>query len=217
MKTWICLYTLLCSCSVIAQDNIEAAIEITAELTFNMLDEAGKRYSSSTIDFAYEISSASFCNLYISADDDYFNSYLGELNILMTQQRNILPYFQIKSLYLDENSQYWLTNIKQVSYTIGPLTIDQNTWHQKTVKGTYLLFSPSLEQGQLAFHQISMGRPLTIELFREKPPMEVTITVAPITAKVANLIRRCMALLDENADNIGQTSMINKNDKQQTR
>jgi hypothetical protein len=59
-----------------------------------------------------------------------------------------------------------------------------------------MLFSPSLDLGQLAFHHITMGQPLKVELTKQGEPSKVTINVPPLSAKIASFARKCLKLID---------------------
>jgi len=65
-----------------------------------------------------------------------------------------------------------------------------------------MLSSPNLAIGQLAFHHITMGQPLKVEITKQGEPFKVTINVPPLSAKVASFARKCMKLIDESTPGI---------------
>ncbi|AZQ82690.1 hypothetical protein EKO29_00595 [Colwellia sp. Arc7-635] len=199
MKVWISLAALLSVFTVLAENTPPSSIEITGKFQFKMVDGNGQMQLGDYIKSASDITSSSACLLNFSADDDFYNSYSGGLNIVTEDNSNIIPYFQIESQYIDGNSRYWTKKIKQVTYRIGTYKISDESWSQETIKGNHFLFAPSIEQGQLAFHELSMGQPLLIEMTREELPKNITIIVPPLSSKVASFVRKCFKLMDENA------------------
>ena len=59
-----------------------------------------------------------------------------------------------------------------------------------------MLLSPTLGVGRLAFHHITMGQPLKVELTKQGKPSQVSINVSPLTEKVASFARKCLKLTD---------------------
>lgn len=178
-----------------ADENIPDSIELEGKFKFSMRDDSGQSHFESYIESPSELTSASTCTIQITADDDYYNTYPVEIN-LFTVDGEIVPFIQAKSLYIDENSRYWNKTIHSASLSIADFIADDKTWNQDTIKGNYMLFSPSLDIGQLAFHHITLGQPLKIELTKQGKPSQVTINVPPLTAKVASFARKCLKLID---------------------
>ena len=79
---------------------------------------------------------------------------------------------------------------------MADIKASEKTWHKDSIKGNYMLLSPNLDTGQLAFHHITMGQPLKIELTKQGKPSQVTINVPPLTSKVASFARKCLKLMD---------------------
>jgi len=201
LKAWISLAALFSVFTVFAENTPPSSIEITGKFQFKVVDGNGQMQLGDYIKSASDITSSSACLLDFSADDDFYNSYSGGLNIVTEDNGNILPYFQIKSQYIDESSRYWTKKIKQANYTVGTYKVSDESWSQETIKGNHFLFAPSIEQGQLAFHELSMGQPLFIEMTREELPKNVTIKVPPLSSKVASFVRKCFKLMDEVNEN----------------
>ena len=178
-----------------ADDVIPEHVELEGKFQFNMRDSEKKLHLGSYIKSPSELISASACTLQITADDDYYNTYPIELN-LYTVNGEVIPFIQAKSMYIDENSRYWNKTIQSASFSVADLIVNDKTWHQDTIKGNYMLFSPSLDLGQLAFHHITMGQPLKIELTKQGEPSKVTINVPPLSAKIASFARKCLKLID---------------------
>jgi len=199
LNRWISLVALLTVFTVFAENMPPNSINITGKIQFKMIDGNGQMQLGDYIKSASNMTSSSACLLDFSAYDDFYNSYSGGLNIVMEDNGNIIPYFQIKSQYIDENSRYRIKKIKQASYSLGTYKVSNESWSQEIINGSHFLFAPSLEQGQLAFHELSMGQPLFIEMTREEQPKKVSIKVDPLSSKVASLVRRCIKLMDENA------------------
>ena len=178
-----------------AEDTIPEHVELEGKFQFNMRDSANELHLGRYIKSSSELVSASACTLQITADDDFYNTYPIELN-LYTVDGEVIPFIQIKSMYVDENSRYWNKTIQTASFYVADLVANDKTWHQDTIKGNYMLFSPNLDAGQLAFHHITMGQPLKIELTKQGEPSKVTINVPPLTAKIASFARKCLKLID---------------------
>lgn len=197
MKSWISLAALFFVFTVFAENSPPSSIVITGKLQFKMVDSNGRVKLGNYIKSPSDITSSTACMLDFSADDDFYNSYSGGLNIVTEDNGNILPYFQIKSQYIDENSRYWTEKIKQATYTIGTYKVSDESWSQETISGNHFLFAPSLEKGQLAFHELSMGQPLLINITREELPKSVTINIPPLSSKITSFVRECIKLMDE--------------------
>jgi hypothetical protein len=179
-----------------ADDNIPEHVEIKGKFLFNMRDSSGELQLGSYIESPSELVSASLCTLKITADDDYYNTYPIELNLNVIDGQ-IVSFIHVKSMYIDESSRYWNKTILDFSFSVADLIANNETWLQDTIKGNYLLVSPNLDSGQLAFHHLTMGQPLIIELTKQGKPSQVTINVPPLSAKLASVARKCMKLIDE--------------------
>lgn len=196
MKFCVFLFFSLTAFVTNADEVIPAHVELEGKFQFNMIDSDKELHLGNFIKSTSELISASACTLKITADDDYYNTYPIELNLYMVDGE-VITFFQVKSMYIDENSRYWNKTIQTASFSVADVIANDKTWHQYTIKGNYMLFSPSLDVGQLAYHHITMGQPLNIELTKQGEPSKVTIDVQPLTAKVASFARKCLKLIDE--------------------
>ncbi len=178
-----------------AEETIPEHVEIEGKFKFNMRDSSGQLHFDSYIKSPSELVSASACTLQVTADDDYYNTYPIEIN-LFTVDGEVVPFIQAKAMYIDENSRYWNKTIQSASFSVADIKATEKTWHKDSIKGNYMLLSPNLDAGQLAFHHITMGQPLKIELTKQGKPSQVTINVPPLTAKVASFARKCLKLMD---------------------
>lgn len=180
---------------VSAEEVIPEHVELEGQFKFNMRDSSGKLYFDNYIQSPSELQSASTCTLQVTADDDYYNTYPIEVNLFIIEGE-VVPFIQAKAMYIDENSRYWNKVIQSASFSVADIIANEKTWQKDTIKGNYMLLSPSLGAGQLAFHHITMGHPFKIELTKQGKPSQVTINVPPLTAKVASFARKCLKLID---------------------
>jgi hypothetical protein len=178
-----------------AEETPPEYVELEGKFKFNMRDSSGKLHFDSYIKSPSELVSASACTLQVTADDDYYNTYPIEIN-LFTVKGEVVPFIQAKALYIDENSRYWNKEIQSASFSVADIKVSEKTWHKDSIKGNYMLLSPNLDVGQLAFHHITMGQPLKVELTKQGKPSQVTINVPPLTAEVASFARKCLKLID---------------------
>lgn len=195
MKLGAILILSLTAFVISAEESIPDHVELDGKFKFNMRDSSGQLHFDSYIKSPSELVSASTCTLQITADDDYYNTYPIEVN-LFTVDGEVVSFIQAKAMYIDENSRYWNKTIQSASFSIADFIANEKTWQQDTIKGNYMLFSPNLDIGQLAFHHITMGQPLKVELTKQGKPFKVTINVPPLTAKVASFVRKCLKLID---------------------
>ena len=54
-------------------------------------------------------------------------------------------------MYIDEDSNYHLREIKKIKYRVADLIIDEKEWDKKTIKGSTILFDKTTELGLLTF------------------------------------------------------------------
>lgn len=200
MKKRTLLFSLLLSSNVYAESTVPESVELKSKFQFDIRDNTGKLKFGRYLKSASEITSATSCQLTFSADDDFYNTYSGELSLITDDDGLVLPFFQIKSLYIDEKSRYWAKEIDDVIYKTGTLTASKDSWQQDTIQRTHFLFAPTIDHAQLAFHQITMGQPLLIEMKRKQAPYNVSIKVEPLSATYASLVRKCIKLMDENTN-----------------
>jgi hypothetical protein len=195
MKLGAILFFSLTAFVINAEEIVPEHVELEGKFKFNMRDGSGQLHFDSYIKSPSKLVSASACTLQITADDDYYNTYPIELNIY-TVDGEVVPFIQAKSIYIDESSRYWNKTIQSLSFSVADFMVNDKTWNKDSIKGNYMLFSPSLDVGQLAFHHITMGQPLKIELTKQGEPSKVTINVPPLSAKVASFARKCLKLID---------------------
>jgi len=195
MKLGIILVFSLLAFVTNANENVPEHVELEGKFKFSMRDSSGQPHFESYIKSPKELVSASACTIQITADDDYYNTYPLDLNLYIVDGK-VVPFIQAKSMYIDENSRYWNKKIQSASFSIADFIANDETWEKDTIKGNYMLFSPNLDVGQLAFHHITMGQPLKVELTKQGKPSKVTINVPPLSAKVASLVRKCLKLID---------------------
>lgn len=198
-RTWF--FSLLMASNVYSESTVPDSVALTSKFQFDMRDNAGELHIGSYLKSPSEIISSTSCRLSFSADGDYYNTYSSELSLITDDDGVVLPYFQIKSLYKDEESRYWAKEIGDVIYKTGTLTASQDSWQQDTVKRNHFLFAPTIDHAQLAFHQITMGQPLVIDMKQKEAPYNVSIKVEPLSATYASLVRKCIKLMDEVNEN----------------
>lgn len=198
MKKRTLLFSLLLASNVNAESSVPESVELKSKFQFDIRDNTGKLNFGRYLKSASEITSATSCQLTFSADDDFYNTYSGELSLITDDDGFVLPFFQIKSLYIDEKSRYWAKEIDDVIYKTGTLTASKDSWQQDTIKRTHFLFAPTIDHAQLAFHQITMGQPLHVDMKRKEAPYNVSIKVEALSATYASLVRKCIKLMDEN-------------------
>ena len=119
MKAWISLAALFSVFTVFAENTPPSSIEITGKFQFRIVDGNGQMQLGDNFKSASDITTSSACLLNFSADDDFYNSYSGGLNIVTEDNSNILPYFQIKSQYIDENNRYWTKKLSRLPIRLG--------------------------------------------------------------------------------------------------
>lgn len=200
MKKRTLLFSLLLASNVYAESTVPESVELKSKFQFDILDNTGKLHFGSYLKSPSEIISAKSCRLSFSADDDDYNTFSGELSLITDDDGLVLPFFQIKSLYIDEKSRYWAKEIDDVIYKTGTLTASKDSWQQDTIKRNHFLFAPTIDHAQLAFHQITMGQPLHVDMKRKEAPYNVSIKVEALSATYASLVRKCIKLMDENTD-----------------
>ena len=191
------IFSLLLVSNVYAEATIPNSVGLKGNFQFDMRDNTGKLHFGRYLNSASEITSATSCRLTFSADDNFYNTYSGELSLITDDDGLVLPFFQVKSLYIDEESRYWVKEIDDVTYKTGALTASKDNWRQDSIKRNHFLFAPTIEHAQLAFHQITMGQPLLIDMKRKEVPLNVSITVEPLSATLSSLVRKCIKLMDE--------------------
>ncbi|QDP01681.1 hypothetical protein [Thalassotalea sp. PS06] len=182
------------SVNVIAID-VPETINIKGSFQFDMLDSSGNLMLGNYIESASDITSASVCHLSVSAYDDYYFTY--PVDITLQKDGDILiPSIALKALYIDENSNYRIKDVKNVNYKVADLEVNESNWEKLIIKKNTILFDKTVEQGLLAYHHLTLGQPLRVELIKEEKPYSVTIDVAPLSQKTARLARKCLELVD---------------------
>lgn len=198
------------------QSQIPESIEINGRFGFIMTDDKGDTDIEASLSSPSSITSASSCSLQIIAEDQFYNSYPASFTLEKSEQGFVVPYFTIKSLYIDEDSRYHGNHISTIVLKIGSKKVFTEQWAKTLHQFQYTLIAPNLETGQLIYHDITMGQPLTIELVRSENPINVEINIEPLSAKVSGLARKCMKLLDDGATHQLDSSQSEYNPNSQT-
>ncbi|QBY04813.1 hypothetical protein E2K93_10645 [Thalassotalea sp. HSM 43] len=193
IRLWLLCFIIM-SVEVAASDTPEN-LSIKGSFKFTMIDSSGSLMLGEYISSASEITSASACYLAVSADDDYFFSY--PVDIALQKEGDILiPSFTIKALYIDENSNYYIKPIDSVQFKVADLSVNETSWQKLVIKNNTVLFDPTTDKGLLAFHHLTLGQPLNVELAKSEKPYNVRIEVLPLSQKTARLARKCMKVID---------------------
>lgn len=186
------LFQLLISTSANAVNEIPEKVYVSGEFRFSMITLDGKSMWESEIDSDFDIESVGRCRLEIIAYDDFYNSFPAEINHMLSNDGVLITTFQIKSVYTDEESRTRTKRISEIALDVSGQSIDDSKWLPTYVRAQNVLVSPTVEDGQLLLHQLSLGQPLGIQFSKDERPMDVAITVAPLKSNASLLLRKCM-------------------------
>jgi len=170
------------------EKNVPNSISIKGQFEFLSRDNSGQ-LSYESPDRNRGVTS---CDLKIIAEDEYFNFYPGIFGLRNIEEYKSLPIFIIKSRYLDENGRYLNRAISQLTFKVANIKPEGDTWFQHSIS---TLINPDIVSGVEAYHHLTMGQPMHIELIKTGKPSSVIIDIEPMNAKTAKDARECLKII----------------------
>ena len=195
MIKWIFWSALLLTSFTPIADIAPDEIEISGKFDLVMSDGENKTILGRFLKSTADLTSANSCTLNIIADDDYFNSYPGAIELMRLSDDSVIPIFRIMSKYLDENGRYWNKGVVEAIAMVSDTTT-QN-WPKDKIKGQLVLLDTNNNSGLEMFHHLTLGQPMQIALERQESPVRVKINISPLTGKSALLARKCLKLVHD--------------------
>ena len=189
MKAFFLL--LLLAFSANAEETPSTNIDIKGKIDFSIRKSNGEFEIRQLIDAPKDLIGVQECHIQLIADDDFYNTYPGYIELKTLPNGIVAPIFRMASEYIDENSRYWKKQINSATISVGGYSTSSD-WVPEIINGEYVLFSTNIDSGLNIYHQISLGQPLTVELQRAENPTLVTISYTPVDASLSNMIRICM-------------------------
>ncbi|MCW8109898.1 hypothetical protein OPS25_15430 [Alteromonas ponticola] len=174
-----------------AEEAPPSNVAVKGKIEFSIRKSNGEFEISQLIDVPKDLIGVQECHIQLIAEDDFYNTYPGYIELRTLPNGIVAPIFIISSKYIDENSRYWKKHINSATISVGGFSTNSD-WIPEIINGEYVLFSTNIDSGLNIFHQITLGQPLTVELQRSENPTLVTISYTPVDASLSNMIRLCM-------------------------